>query len=86
MAVLYSLIRIVKNKYPSLNMVALDETTSHVDDDTAMEAFKFFKMIATELNLNVFVVTHNEVENDEVFNHRLFIEKNGGFSNIVRRR
>ena len=58
----------------------------HVDDDTAMEAFKFFKMIATELNLNVFVVTHNEVENDEVFNHRLFIEKNGGFSNIVRRR
>lgn len=82
-AVLYSLIKIVKNKYPQINIVALDETTSHIDPENGMDSFKFLSDIAEELNLNIFIVTHNEIIDETVFRHRLFIEKKGGFSEIT---
>lgn len=82
-AVLYSLIKIVKNKYPQINIVALDETTSHIDPENGMDSFKFLGEIAEELNLNIFIVTHNEIIDDSIFKHRLFIEKKSGFSEIT---
>lgn len=82
-AVLYSLIKIVKNKYPQINIVALDETTSHIDPENGMDSFKFLNSVAEELNLNIFIVTHNEIIDDTIFGHRLFIEKRGGFSEIT---
>lgn len=82
-AVLYSLIKIVKNKYPQINIVALDETTSHIDPENGMDSFKFLKDVSEELNLNVIIVTHNEIIDDSIFSHRLFIEKKSGFSEIT---
>lgn len=82
-AVLYSLIKIVKHKYPQINIVALDETTSHIDPENGMDSFKFLGEIADELNLNIFIVTHNEIIDETIFKHRLFIEKRGGFSEIT---
>lgn len=83
MAVLYSLIKIVKNKYPQINIVALDETTSHIDPENGMDSFKFLKDVSEELNLNIIIVTHNEIIDDSIFSHRLFIEKKSGFSEIT---
>ena len=82
-AVLYSLIKIVKNKYPQINIVALDETTSHIDPENGMDSFRFLKSVAEELNLNIIIVTHNEIIDDSIFKHRLFIEKRSGFSEIT---
>ncbi len=82
-AVLYSLIKIVKHKYPQINIVALDETTSHIDPENGMDSFRFLGEIADELNLNIFIVTHNEIIDETIFKHRLFIEKRGGFSEIT---
>lgn len=82
-AVLYSLIKIVKNKYPQINIVALDETTSHIDPENGMDSFRFLKEVSKELNLNIIIVTHNEIIDDSIFSHRLFIEKKSGFSEIT---
>ena len=84
MAVLYSMVKIVKNKYPSINVIALDETTSHIDPENGMDVFKFFKDISRELNLNIIIVTHNEVPDDSVFDHRWFMKKVGGYSEITK--
>ena len=81
MCVLCSLIRIIKRKYPEINMICLDETISSLDYESSVNILKYLKKTADEMNLNIFVVSHTTLD-ESMFDQRLFIDKKEGFSTI----
>jgi DNA repair exonuclease SbcCD ATPase subunit len=81
MCVLCSLIRIIKRKYPEINMICLDETISSLDYESSVNILKYLKKTSDEMGLNIFVVSHTTLD-ESMFDYRLFIDKKEGFSTI----
>ena len=81
MCVLCSLIRIIKRKYPEINMICLDETISSLDYESSVNILKYLKKTSDEMNLNIFVVSHTTLD-ESMFDYRLFVDKKEGFSSI----
>lgn len=79
--VICALIKMLKRKYPQLNMIALDETLGSLDVETSCDLLKYLGEIAEELNINVFIVSHATLD-ESLFNKRIQITKNSGFSTI----
>jgi len=63
-AVLCSIFKLLKRKYPSINMFNLDETLSNLDPATAGELCRYLKQFAYDMKLDVYVVTHVPMEVD----------------------
>lgn len=79
--VICALIKMLKRKYPQINMMALDETLGSLDVETSCDLLKYLGEIAEELNVNVFIVSHATLD-ESLFEKRIQITKNSGFSSI----
>lgn len=81
LCVLCSLIRIIKQKYPSINVIGLDETISSLDYDSSVMLLKYLKNMSSELGINILIVSHTTLD-ESLFDRRLFVDKHDGFSGI----
>jgi len=80
-AVLVSLIRLMKMKFQGMNLIFLDEIFSSIDSDGIYHILKILSNTCKDLNLNIFVINHSSLP-IEIFDYRLEIAKNNGFSTI----
>ncbi len=78
-AVLISIIRMLKRKFPQLNIFMLDEVLSSLDGDKIYDVCGTLKNTAKELNMNIFIIHHAPLP-PEYFSYRVEITKNAGFS------
>lgn len=80
-AVLIALIRLMKMKFPGVNLIFLDEIFSSIDSDGIYHILKVLSNSCRELNVNIFVINHSQLPT-EIFDYRVEIGKNNGFSNL----
>ena len=78
-AVLCSILKMVKKKYPQINLVFLDETVSSLDYESSTEIIKHLKEISTKMGLNIFIVSHTTLD-ENLFDVHLSVEKKYGYS------
>lgn len=78
-AVLLSIVRLMKLKYPGMNVIFLDEIFSSIDGDGIYHILKILRETVKELDLNTFVISHYPLTSTE-FDYKIEIEKNKGFS------
>ena len=81
LAVLISIIRMLKRKYPSLNIFMLDEVLSSIDGDGIYDIIGLLQSISKEMNINIFIINHSPLP-IEHFDFKIEISKNAGFSDI----
>lgn len=81
-ATLIALIRLMKIRFAGLNLTFLDEIFSSIDADGIYHILKVLHKTCRELNLNIFVINHSQLPT-EIFDYRLEIEKNNGFSQLI---
>lgn len=79
--ILVAWIRLMKMKFPTLNLLFLDEIFSSVDQDGIHSILQILNKLCHELDLNIFVISHNPLP-QEVFDYKIEIEKKDGFSNL----
>ena len=82
LAVLISIIRMLKRKYPGLNIFMLDEVLSSIDGDGIFDIIGLLQKISKEMNMNIFVINHSPLP-IENFDYRIEISKNSGFSDLI---
>jgi len=82
LAVLISIIKMLKGKYPGLNIFMLDEVLSSVDGDGIYDITGLLQKIAKEMRMNIFVINHAPLPIEQ-FDFRIEISKNAGFSDLV---
>jgi DNA repair exonuclease SbcCD ATPase subunit len=81
-AVLVSLIKIMKQNYPSINLLFLDEILASIDSYGVYEMLKLIRDTVDELNLHAFVINHSELPS-ELFDSIYSVNKvGGGFSEL----
>ena len=79
LTVLCSLLKMIKRKYPQINLVCLDETVSSLDYESSTEIIKYLKEISKEMNLNIFIVSHTMLD-ENLFDEHILVEKNAEYS------
>lgn len=82
LTVLCAILKMLKRKYPQINLVCLDETVSSLDYESSTDIITYLKDIAVNMGLNVFIVSHTQLE-ETLFDVRIFVQKNAGFSEIT---
>lgn len=83
LTVLCSLLKMIKRKYPQINLVCLDETVSSLDYDSSTEIIKYLKEISKKMNLNIFIVSHTMLD-ENLFDEHILVEKNAEYSTLTR--
>lgn len=78
-AVLCSILKMVKRKYPQINLVFLDETVSSLDYESSTDIIRHLKEISKNMGLNIFIVSHTTLE-ETLFDVHLSVEKKYGYS------
>jgi len=81
LAILISIIRMIKRKYPSLNIFMLDEVLSSIDGDGIYDIIGILKKITEEMNINIFIINHSHLPIEQ-FDFRIEIKKDNGFSDL----
>jgi DNA repair exonuclease SbcCD ATPase subunit len=81
-AVLLAIIRLLKMKYPGVNILFLDEIFSSVDGDGIYQILKILRDTVKEYNMNIFVISHYPLSYTE-FDYTLEIKKSNGFSSFT---
>ncbi|MGL4453555.1 MAG: AAA family ATPase [Bacteroidales bacterium] len=81
LAVLIAIIRVMKRKYPHLNLFMLDEVLSSIDQCGVKQIVSFLHDISKELKINIFMVNHAPLPM-EYFDKCIYINKKDGFSEI----
>lgn len=80
--ILVSFIRLMKLKYPSMNLLFLDEIFASVDPDGIHSILEILSGVSKELGLNIFVISWTPLPH-EVFDYKISIEKKDNFSNLA---
>lgn len=80
-AVLLAVIRMMKMKYPFMNMMFLDEIFSSIDGDGQYHILKILREIVSDYKMNIFVISHYPLSYTE-FDYKIEITKNNGFSSF----
>ena len=83
LVVLLSLYKLLKIKYSSINLLTIDEVVSSLDVENSAKVMQFLKVFAEENNINVFIVSHTNLDLDE-FDEVIEVEKTNGFSRICK--
>lgn len=78
---LIALIRLMKTRYPGVNLLFLDEIFSSIDSGGIQSILKVLNKSCQDLSLNVFVISHNPLPR-EVFDFVVNIDKRNGFSTL----
>lgn len=84
LVILCSLFKLLKRRYPTINIFSIDETISTLDTFTSKIVLKFLKDFAKEMNLCCIIVSHTDL-NLEEFDEIIEITKEKGFSKIYYR-
>lgn len=74
LTVLCSLLKMIKIKYPQINLICLDETVSSLDYESSTEIIKYLKEMSKEMDLNVFIVSHTQLD-ENLFDRHILAEK-----------
>lgn len=80
--VILSLIRLLKIKFPGLNILFLDEIFSSLDMDAQHHFVKLLSQTSKELNLHIYVVNHSPLESI-YFTNTIKLEKTNSFSKFI---
>jgi DNA repair exonuclease SbcCD ATPase subunit len=83
LTVLCSLLKMVKRKYPQLNLVCLDETVSSLDYVSSANVIRYLKEISNSMGLNIFIVSHTTLDGN-LFDEHLHVEKINSYSKLKR--
>jgi ABC-type multidrug transport system ATPase subunit len=81
-AVLCAIIKMIKNRFPQINMICLDETVSSMDTQTAEDIISILMDISHNLAMNIFVVSHIMLP-ENYFDEKISVIKETGFSDII---
>jgi DNA repair exonuclease SbcCD ATPase subunit len=80
-AVLLAIVRLMKLKYPGVNLIFLDEIFSSIDGDGIYHILKILRETVKEFQMNIFVISHYPLTYTE-FDYKLEISKSKGFSSF----
>jgi len=80
--VLISILKLMKIKFSSINLLFLDELFSSVDSDGIHTILGILKKISSEMGLNIFVINHAPMPH-EIFDWRIDVSKVNGFSSLA---
>jgi len=80
--VLVAIMKLMKLKFSSINLLFLDELFSSVDPDGIYSIVKILQKITRELGLNIFVINHAPMPH-EIFDWKLEVKKMNNFSTIT---
>jgi DNA repair exonuclease SbcCD ATPase subunit len=80
-AVLIAIMRLIKIKFPELNILFLDEIFSSLDMHSIRSMIEIVQELSRDLNMHVFVVNHSPLES-ALFDSIYLISKNNGFSDM----
>lgn len=79
--VLISIMKLMKLKFSTINLLFLDELFSSVDPDGVHSILKILKKNSKEMGLNIFVINHAPMPH-EIFDWKLEVSKTNNFSSI----
>ena len=79
--ILCAMFKLLKRRYPSTNIMFIDELLSFLDPQNIDHMIHYIKNFAIELKLNVYIVTHVEMEN-EIFDRNIEVYRENGFAKI----
>ena len=79
--IIIAMLKILKIRYPSLNLLFLDEIFSSVDSAGIYEIIKILSEVSKENNLNTWVINHTELPM-ELFDKKVEVYREGGFSKL----
>lgn len=80
-AVLCVILKLIKHRYPSINILYLDETLSSLDLQTSNEVIKYLKGLSEEMKITIIIVSHNQL-NSGYIDRDIMVTKTGGFSEL----
>jgi len=81
--VLISVIRLMKMRFPSINLLFLDEILDGLDGEAIYLVIKVLSKSLRELDLNTFIISFgHSLEEIESFDYKIIIEKQNNFSNL----
>jgi len=80
-AVLVSIIKLMKIRFSSVNILFLDEIFSSVDPDGVHTILQTLRKISKDLHMNIFLINHAPMPT-EMFDYLIEITKKNGFSDI----
>lgn len=78
--ILCSLFKLLKRRFPSINILTIDEVISSLDSETSGQVLDYLKMFAKENNLCCFIVSHTDLFIDNF--DKIINVKKDGFSRI----
>jgi DNA repair exonuclease SbcCD ATPase subunit len=79
--VLIAIMKLMKMKFSSINLLFLDELFSSVDPDGVHSILRILREVCKELGLNIFVINHAPMPH-EIFDWKLEVAKSNNFSSI----
>jgi exonuclease SbcC len=77
--IVIAIIKLLKLRFPQLNILFLDEIFSSVDADGVYSILKILNSVIKENNINTFVINHSTLPS-EIFDRKIEIYKDNGFS------
>ena len=77
--IIMALIKMIKVRFPSLNILFLDEIFSSIDSDGVHHIINILHNTIQDIGLNTFVINHTVLPS-EYFDKKIEITKDGGFS------
>jgi len=80
-AVLVAVIKLMKIRFSSVNILFLDEIFSSVDPDGVHSILNTLRKLSDELGMNIFVINHAPMPT-EIFDYKIEISKKNNFSDI----
>jgi DNA repair exonuclease SbcCD ATPase subunit len=81
-AVLIAIIKLMKIRFSSVNILFLDEIFSSVDPDGVHTILNTLRKLSDDLNMNIFVINHAPMPT-EIFDYKIEISKKNNFSDIL---
>lgn len=80
--IIISIIKMLKLRFPQLNLLFLDEIFSSVDSDGVHSILKILNIVIKENNINAFVINHTVLPH-ELFDKKIEIYRENGFSKFT---
>jgi DNA repair exonuclease SbcCD ATPase subunit len=80
--IIMALIKMIKLRFPSLNILFLDEIFSSVDSSGVYHIIKILHETISDIGLNTFVINHTVLPS-EMFDKKLELTKDAGFSEFT---
>ena len=81
-AVLVAIIKLMKIRFSSVNILFLDEIFSSVDPDGVHTILRTLRKLSDDLQMNIFVINHAPMPT-EIFDYKIEISKKNNFSDLT---